>query len=122
MTEQRKAEKVRGVYLVGFSGAGKSTIANLVGEMLQWPVCDLDELIVERSGLAIPVIFQQQGEAGFRVLETEALRAVSGAEAFVIATGGGTVTRPENRLFMASKGWIICLEAQPQTLLARIEH
>src|SRR5215468_4982394 len=122
MSEQTKADKVRGIYLVGFSGSGKSTIAKLVGDMLQWPVCDLDELIVERSGLAIPVIFQQQGENGFRVLESEALHAASSSGPFVIATGGGTVTRPENRIFMASKGWIICLEAQPQTLLARIQH
>src|SRR5579871_4027605 len=122
MSDQKKAEKVRGIYLVGFSGSGKSTIARIIGEMLQWPFCDLDDLIVERSGLTIPVIFQQQGEAGFRVLESEALRAASAAEPFVVATGGGTVTRPENRNFMAGKGWIICLEAQPQTLLSRIQH
>jgi len=122
MSEYTKAEKVRGIYLVGFSGSGKSTVAKLVGEMLQWPVCDLDELIVQRSGLAIPVIFEREGEPGFRVLETEALRVASSSEAFVIATGGGTVTRPENRILMASKGWIICLEAQSQTLLARIQH
>jgi 3-dehydroquinate synthase len=122
MSDQKKAEKVRGIYLVGFSGSGKSTIAKIVGEMLQWPFCDLDDLIVERSGTPIPIIFQQQGEAGFRVLESEALHAASTAERFVIATGGGTVTRPENRNFMADKGWIICLEAQAQTLLARIQH
>src|SRR5215471_13148632 len=122
MIEQAKAGNVRGIYLVGFSGSGKTAVTKLVGDILGWPSCDIDDVIVERSGLAIPVIFQQQGEAGFRVLETEALRAASDSERFVIATGGGTVTRPENRIFMASKGWIICLEAQPQTLLARIEH
>jgi 3-dehydroquinate synthase len=122
MSDQKKAEKVRGIYLVGFSGSGKSTIAKTVGEMLQWPFCDLDDLIVERTGTPIPIIFQQQGETGFRVLESEALHAASTADRFVIATGGGTVTRPENRNFMAGKGWIICLEAQAQTLLARIQH
>ena len=97
MNEHTNAEKIRGIYLVGFSGSGKSLIANRVGQMLQWPVCDLDDLIVERSGLPIPVIFQREGEAGFRVRETEALHAASANERFVIATGGGTVTRPENR-------------------------
>ena len=112
----------RGIYLVGFSGTGKSTIAKLIGETLQWPACDLDELIVERSGMTIPAIFQQEGEPGFRLRESEALRAASSSGRFVVATGGGTVVRPENRNFMASKGWIICLEAHPQTLLGRIQQ
>src|SRR2546427_11616472 len=105
-------EKIRGIYLVGFSGSGKSTIARLIAEKLQWPVCDLDELIVERTGMSIPVIFQQEGEPGFRLREAEALRAASNAGPFVVATGGGTIARAENRIFMASKGWIICLEGQ----------
>jgi shikimate kinase/3-dehydroquinate synthase len=112
----------RGIYLVGFSGSGKSTIAKSIGDTLQWPACDLDELIVERSGMTIPLIFQQEGEPGFRLRETEALRAASSSGPFVVATGGGTVVRPENRNLMASKGWIICLEAQPQTLLGRIQQ
>ena len=112
----------RGIYLVGFSGTGKSTIAKLIGEILHWPACDTDELIEERSGMTIPLIFQQEGEPGFRAREAEALRAASSAGPFVIATGGGTVVRPENRAYMASKGWIICLEAQPQTLLSRIQQ
>ena len=111
----------RGIYLVGFSGTGKSTIGKMVGKTLGWPTYDLDELIEARSGMAIPVIFQQEGEPGFRAREAEALRAASSDGPFVIATGGGTVVRPENRNFMATKGWIICLEAQPQTLLSRIQ-
>src|SRR5215471_21054023 len=119
MSEDTKPQNGRGIYLVGFSGSGKSTVARLVGEVLQWSVCDLDELIVQRSGLPIPAIFEREGEPGFRLREAEALRAVSSSGRFVVATGGGAVARPENRLFMASKGWIICLEARPQTLLSR---
>src|SRR5215475_9073694 len=122
MNEQAKAGNVRGIYLVGFSGSGKTAVTKLVGDILGWPSCDIDDVIVERSGLSTPVIFQQQGEAGFRVLETEALRDASAPDRFVIATGGGTITRPENRVFMGSKGWIICLEAKPETLLARIQN
>ena len=110
----------RGIYLVGFSGSGKSTIAQLIGERLAWQSCDLDELIVERSGLSIPLIFEQEGEAGFRARETEALIAASSQGKFVIATGGGIVVREENRAFMAENGWMICLEAQPETLLGRL--
>jgi shikimate kinase len=53
--------------------------------------------------------------------EAEALRAASDSGPFVIATGGGTIVRPENQMFMAGKGWIICLEARAETLLARIQ-
>jgi shikimate kinase len=112
----------RAIYLVGFSGSGKSTIAKLIGETLQWPAYDLDQLIVERSGMTIPVIFQKEGESGFRLREAEALRSVSNSGPCVVATGGGTVVPPENRLFIASKGWIVFLEGRPQTLLARIQQ
>jgi shikimate kinase/3-dehydroquinate synthase len=112
----------KGVYLVGFSGSGKSTIAQLIGARLGWPVYDLDRVIVERSGMTIPVIFKTEGEAGFRAREAEALREVSNAAPFVIATGGGTFIRSENRRFMETKGWTIALEGRPEILHARIEQ
>ena len=112
----------KGIYLVGFSGSGKSTIAQLIGARLGWPVYDLDRVIVERSGMSIPVIFKREGEAGFRVREAEALRAVSNAAPFVVATGGGTIVRAENRRFMEAQGWIIALEGRPEILHTRIEQ
>lgn len=112
----------KGVYLVGFSGSGKSTIAQLIGARLDWPVYDLDSVIVERSGMTIPVIFKSEGEAGFRAREAEALREVSNSAPFVVATGGGTFIRAENRRFMESKGWIVALEGRPEILHARIEQ
>jgi len=112
----------RGIFLIGFSGCGKSTIAQLVGARLQWPVYDLDSVIVERSGMTIPTIFEREGEVGFRLREAEALRAVSASGGFVVATGGGAPMRAENREFMTRTGWIICLEGRPETLLARIQQ
>src|SRR5580658_2214952 len=90
--------------------------------MLQWPAYDLDQIIVERSGMTIPVIFQKEGEPGFRVREAEALRSVSSSGPCIVATGGGAVVPSENRLFMANKGWVIFLEGRPHTLLSRIQQ
>ena len=122
MTEATKTRSRRGIYLVGFSGSGKSTIAMRLAERLHCQSCDLDDLIVERSGKSILSIFNQEGEQGFRARETDALVAASNAGAFVIATGGGTVVRAENRNLMASRGWIIFLEAQPPVLHSRIQQ
>jgi 3-dehydroquinate synthase len=112
----------RGIYLVGFSGTGKSTIARLIAERMHWPAYDLDQIIAERSGMTIPLIFQREGEEGFRVRESEALHAVSAQGPFVIATGGGAVIRTENRQFMSNRGWIICLEGRAETLHVRIQQ
>jgi 3-dehydroquinate synthetase/shikimate kinase len=112
----------RGIYLIGFSGTGKSTIARSVAQQRDWPAFDLDDVIVERAGMTIPVIFQREGEPGFRLREAEALREVSASGKFVVATGGGAAVRVENRRLMASRGWIISLEGRPETLLARMQR
>lgn len=115
-------ESGRCIYLVGFSGAGKSTAAKLIGEALHWPVHDLDQVIVECCGMTVPVIFQTEGEPGFRSRETDALNRVSTSGQCVVATGGGTVVSQENRKIMARTGWIVCLEGHVRTLLARIQR
>jgi len=112
---------IRGIYLVGFSGSGKSTVAQLIGTHLGWKVFDLDRVIAERAGMSIPLIFEREGEPGFRVRESEALRDVSVDGAFVVATGGGAAVRAENRRIMANRGWIIALEGRPETLHNRIQ-
>ena len=112
----------RSIYLIGFSGSGKSTIAQFVGAQLHLPVYDLDQMIVERSGMPIAIIFEREGEAGFRARETEALRVVADLGPCVVATGGGAPVRVENRRLMAHAGWIITLEGRPETLHARIQR
>lgn len=112
----------RAIYLIGFSGTGKSTVAALVAARLGWTACDLDRIIVERSGMAIPEIFAVEGEPGFRDRESAALRSVAGAGPSVVATGGGLPLREENRRLMAETGWTIALEARPETIQARIDR
>lgn len=110
----------RAIYLIGFSGTGKSTVARLVGAQLGWPSYDLDQIIAERSGMRIPTIFEREGEAGFRDRESAALRSVAEAGACVVATGGGLPLREENRQMMQHSGWVITLEGRPETLHARL--
>lgn len=112
----------RGIYLVGFSGSGKSTVARILADRLGWESCDLDDLIADRAGMSIAEIFQNEGEAGFRQRETEALRTVSLRPPFVIATGGGTIVREENRAIMSRSGWSILLEADPEVIHARLSR
>ena len=112
----------RGIYLIGFSGTGKSTIARAVAAQRGWPAFDLDDLIARRAGMSIPEIFEREGEAGFRGREAEALREVSAGGPFVVATGGGAPLLEDNRRRMAASGWIIALEGRPETLHARLER
>lgn len=111
---------MRNIYLIGFSGTGKSTVGRLLGARLGLPLRDLDDEIAARAGLGIPALFAREGEAGFRRRETEALRAVAGEGGQVVATGGGAAIAAENRELMAASGWVVCLEALPETLYARL--
>jgi shikimate kinase len=111
-----------GIYLIGFSGTGKTTVAGLVAERLGWPAHDLDRMIVAAAGMDIPTIFIREGELGFRDRETLVLREVAAQGPFVAATGGGLPLREENRQIMASSGWVVTLEGRPETLHARLER
>ncbi len=109
------------IVLTGFSGTGKSFVAPLVAQRLGWEVVDTDHRVEERTGRRIPDIFRDEGEERFRELEVEALREACSWESAVISTGGGVVLRPENRARMADRGFIVCLEARPETILRRIQ-
>lgn len=112
---------MRPIFLTGFSGTGKSTVARLLGARLSRPSCDLDALMVERTGRTIADIFANDGEAAFRHLEAETLRAAARRDdGPIVATGGGVPTIAANREAMAASGVVICLEATPETLYARL--
>lgn len=92
------------IVVVGMPGAGKSAIARLVALELGRPFVDLDQLVVAERGLSIPEIFAQEGEASFRRLETRVTLAAAAGQGQVIATGGGTLLRPENREALCRNG------------------
>ena len=100
---------LQNIVLIGMPGCGKSTLARLLGERLNRPVVELDRLIEETAGLSIPEIFAAQGESGFRVLETQALREAGRRSGAILSTGGGCVTRPENYPLLHHNGRIVWL-------------
>lgn len=113
------------ILLIGFMGCGKSSIGRRVAKHLRCPFVDLDRDIEEVAGYKIAQIFALQGEEVFRQLETQALQAALGKTA-VIASGGGLVTRSENRLLLAQAAKtgtaIVYLKADPSTLAKRIRR
>lgn len=112
-----KADKI---YLVGFMGAGKSTLARALAKRLDWKVEDIDERIEMRERRDIPTIFRQAGEPYFRALERQALIELLEQRGMVIATGGGTVIDPLNRELMLRDGAMIWLDAPFSTILQRV--
>lgn len=108
------------LFLVGFMGAGKSSVARLVAERLDRPFVDLDAEIERDAETTIPVIFAERGEDAFRDMETAHLAALEEAPASVIACGGGIVVRPENRVLLGRLGTVVYLKVNAAEALARI--
>ncbi|MGE0812062.1 MAG: shikimate kinase [Vicinamibacterales bacterium] len=112
-----KADKV---YLVGFMGAGKTTVGRALARRLDWRFEDIDERIERAEARDIPTIFRQSGEAYFRTLERQALVDLLPARGVVVATGGGTPVDPANRALMARDGAVAWLDAPFPTVAARV--
>jgi shikimate kinase len=94
------ANDIRRIVLTGFMGAGKSTVGRRLAAELGWDFVDLDTLIEQRTGLTVPQIFAEQGEAAFRRLESVALAVALGRKNIVLALGGGTPEGLTNRLLL----------------------
>lgn len=111
------------VILIGFMGSGKTTVSTLLGEQLRLPVTDLDQAIVDHSHLTIPQIFQQHGEVGFRQIEHQVLLETLQNHEGILATGGGTPLRADNRLKLEEDpAPVILLHASPEETARRIQH
>ncbi len=90
------------IALIGFMGAGKTTVGKILAEKLGYRFVDTDDVIVDMAGAPIAEIFQHRGEPAFRAIEAEALRSLAGRELTVIAAGGGAPAQESNRQFFLS--------------------
>ena len=110
----------RNFILTGFMGTGKSTVGRLLAARLGWPFVDTDTRIEALAGQSIPAIFANQGEPAFRRLERTVIQTLAAASGHVIATGGGTLLDADNRAALLDNGLVVCLDADPERLAARL--
>lgn len=100
-------------------GAGKTTIGRALAKSLDKSFIDSDQEIEIRTGVSIPLIFELEGEAGFRVRERMAIEDLTNSHNIVLATGGGVVTHAQNRAMLKERGLVIYLYADIEQLFAR---
>lgn len=107
------------IYLVGMPGAGKTTVGRQLARRLQRRFIDADHEIEARTGVRIPLIFDIEGEQGFRDRESKVIAELANEFNLVVATGGGVVLRPENRAALKQGGMVVYLHVAPVLLFER---
>lgn len=111
--------KARNICLIGFMGTGKSSVGKALGRQTGRRVLDIDQWIESQKGRKVREIFEREGEAYFRELETLAVAEVARLSGAVITTGGGAALDPVNLEALKKNGWIITLSASPDTIYER---
>ena len=107
------------IYLVGMPGAGKTTVGRHLARRMQRSFIDADHEIETRTGVRIPLIFDSEGEQGFRDRETRVIAELATESNLIVATGGGAVLRPENRAALKQGGTVVYLFVAPRLLFER---
>jgi shikimate kinase len=107
------------IFLVGLMGAGKTTVGRQLAKVLHKTFYDADHEIERRTGVNIPLIFEIEGETGFRKREEAVIEELTGLDNIVLATGGGAVLSPANRSHLKNRGMVIYLHGQPDHLHQR---
>lgn len=110
------------IFLIGPMGAGKSTVGRALAERLQYDFVDSDHEIEARTGASIPMIFDIEGESGFRDREESVLDDLTQRSQTVLATGGGVVEREVNRKHLRSRGFVVYLKSPVEALIQRTKH
>jgi len=111
-----------GIFLIGMMGAGKTTVGRVLARRLDRRFIDSDEVIETRCGVKIPLIFEIEGEAGFRARERAVIDELSALGNIVLATGGGAILSSETRQALSQRGIVIYLRASPPDLHRRLRN
>lgn len=110
------------IFLIGPMGAGKSTIGKRLARTLGLEFYDSDRELERRTGVDIPVIFEYEGEEGFRRREKAMIDELTAQEGVVLATGGGAVLDPENRKHLAGRGTVVYMQTSVDRQYERTRH
>ena len=116
------SERGGNVFLVGPMGSGKTTIGRLVARSLGLEFFDCDSELERRTGATVNLIFDIEGEAGFRDRETRMLAELARRDGVLVATGGGAVLRPENRELLRTHGLVVYLETRVEQQIRRLSR
>lgn len=122
MMINKQSEFDYNIYLIGFMGTGKSSIANHICRMLGRKQVEMDMLIEQEQGISIGEIFDKYGEDHFRDLESNLLKRIEQEGHSIISCGGGVVVRPENIKSMKQNGRVVLLTATPETVYERVKN
>lgn len=109
----------RRIFLVGLMGAGKTTVGRQLAKVLGMAFCDSDREIERCTGANIPLIFDIEGEQGFRAREHKVIAELTSRDNIVLATGGGAILDNENRANLSARGVVIYLQASVDQLYKR---
>jgi shikimate kinase len=111
--------KKTNIFLIGLMGTGKTTIGRQLARRLKMDFYDSDRMIEERTGADIPLIFEKEGETGFRKREAAIIDELTQKKNIILATGGGAVLNPENRNHLINRGTVFYLKSDLETLVQR---
>lgn len=110
------------IFLIGFMGSGKSTIARILQRDLSMGLVEMDARIVQEQGMSINEIFEKFGEPHFRDIESQLILTIGEEGNTIVSCGGGVVVRPQNVEYMRRSGKVVYLKATPETIYERVKH